>query len=63
MHDDEMPFDLEALTREDSLALKEVDTSHLEKTRREVQYVRGVVASSVLVSYGGLSDTKIAVEG
>ena len=61
--DDAPPFDIEALTREGPLALEEVDTKRLEKTRREVQYVRGVVASSVLVSYGGLSEQRVAVEG
>ena len=56
-------LDLETLTQDGPLTIKNIDTKRLEKMRREVQYVHGVVASTVLVAYGGLGEHKVAVEG
>lgn len=35
----------------------------LEKIRRQVHYIHGVVASTLLTSYGGLGEERLAIEG
>ena len=60
---DDAAFDIEKLATEGSLALKNIDIKSLEKMKQQVQYIHGVVASTMLVSYGGLGERKIAVEG
>ena len=62
-HKQDRSFDIDSITQRGPLALENIDQKRLEKMRREVQYVHGVVASTVLVSYGGLSEQRVAVEG
>ena len=56
-------LDIKKLIANKQLPKGSVDPESLEKVKKQVQYIHGVVASSVLVSYGGLSDEHIAVEG
>ena len=56
-------LDIKKLISDKQLPQGSVDPESLEKVKKQVQYIHGVVASSVLVSYGGLSDEHIAVEG
>lgn len=60
---DDEEFNVEQIATEGADVLKNVDLKSLEKVKQEVQYIQGVVASTLLVSYGGLGEEKIAVEG
>lgn len=40
-----------------------INLKGLEKIRKQVHYIHGVVASTLLSSYGGLGEQRIAVEG
>jgi hypothetical protein len=40
-----------------------INLKGLEKVRKQVHYIHGVVANTLLSSYGGLSEQRIAVEG
>ena len=40
-----------------------INLKGLEKIRRQVHYIHGVVASTLLTSYGGLGEERLAVEG
>ena len=58
----EMPFDTEKLAAF-SVSPEDVNVHGLEKIKRQVHYIHGVVANTLLSSYGGLGEQKIAVEG
>lgn len=59
---DNMPFNTEKLASF-SIAPSDVNILGLEKIKRQVHYIHGVVANTLLSSYGGLGEQKIAVEG
>lgn len=40
-----------------------VNPQSLERVKKQIQYVHGVVASTMLISYGGLGETQVAIEG
>jgi hypothetical protein len=40
-----------------------INLKGLEKIRKQVHYIHGVVASTLLSSYGGLGEQRVAVEG
>ncbi len=56
-------FSVEQIAAEGALDLDNIDIRSLEKVKQEVRYIQGVVASTLLVSYGGLGEERIAVEG
>jgi hypothetical protein len=60
---DDEAFSVEQIAAEGALAVDDIDIKSLEKVKQEVQYIHGVVASTLLVSYGGLGEERIAVEG
>ena len=57
-----VPFDTERLAAF-SVSPTDVNIRGLEKIKRQVHYIHGVVANTLLSSYGGLGEQKIAVEG
>ena len=58
----QVPFDTERLAAF-SISPSSVNIHGLEKIKRQVHYIHGVVANTLLSSYGGLGEQKIAVEG
>jgi hypothetical protein len=56
-------LDIKRLISDQPIFPATVDIEHLEKVKKQIQYIHGVVASTLLVSYGGLSEETIAVEG
>ena len=40
-----------------------INLKGLEKIRRQVHYIHGVVASTLLSSYGGLGEQRVCIEG
>ena len=40
-----------------------INPKGLEKIKKQVHYIHGVVASTLLSSYGGLGEQRVAVEG
>ena len=59
---DSQPFDTDKLATF-TAAPGDVNQQGLEKIKRQVHYIHGVVANTLLSSYGGLGEQKIAVEG
>ena len=57
-----LPFDTDRLASFSASPAK-VNVRGLEKIKRQVHYIHGVVANTLLSSYGGLGEQKIAVEG
>jgi len=57
-----LPFDTDRLASF-SMSPSDVNAQGLEKIKRQVHYIHGVVANTLLSSYGGLGEQKIAVEG
>lgn len=56
-------IDIKRLILEKQIPTETVNLEGFERVRKQVQYIHGVVASTLLVSYGGLGDERIAVEG
>jgi hypothetical protein len=56
------PFDTDKLASF-TMSPSDVNIHGLEKIKRQVHYIHGVVANTLLSSYGGLGEQKIAVEG
>jgi len=44
-------------------SLENVNLEMLNKMKKQIQYIHGIVASSLLVSYGGLGENRISIEG
>lgn len=59
---DNQPFDTDKLASF-TMSPADVNVQGLEKIKRQVHYIHGVVANTLLSSYGGLGEQKIAVEG
>jgi hypothetical protein len=56
------PFDTDKLAAF-TMAPSDVNALGLEKIKRQVHYIHGVVANTLLSSYGGLGEQRVAVEG
>ncbi len=56
-------LDIKRLISESDISIEGVNLESFEKVKKQVQYIHGVVASTVLVAYGGLGEEHIAVEG
>ncbi len=59
---DNQPFDTDKLAAF-TMVPSDINEQGLEKIKRQVHYIHGVVANTLLSSYGGLGEQKIAVEG
>jgi hypothetical protein len=56
-------FDPEAFIDSPPPTKGPINLKGLEKIRKQVHYIHGVVANTLLSSYGGLGEQRIAVEG
>ncbi len=61
-HHNNPPFDADKLASL-NLSKENVNLQGLEKIKRQVHYIHGVVANTLLSSYGGLGEQRIAVQG